>query len=103
MKVREVMTQHPICCTPDTTLEAAACLMCDCDCGAIPVVGDLLTKMPVGIITDRDIVVRGVATGRKGNALVRECMTTPAFTITEDADLDDCIELLEQRQIRRVL
>jgi CBS domain-containing protein len=104
MKVRDVMTKHPICATQDTTLEAVACLMVDCDCGAIPIVGDLLTKFPVGVVTDRDIVARAVATGRSNrDTLAGDIMTAPAFTITEDADLDRCIALMEERQIRRVI
>jgi CBS domain-containing protein len=104
MKVRDAMTRHPICCTPDTSLEAVACMMVDCDCGSIPVVGDLLTKFPIGMITDRDIVARAVATGRPSlDTVAGDCMTAPAFTITEDAELGDCIALMEERQIRRVI
>jgi CBS domain-containing protein len=104
MKVRDVMTKHPICATQDITLEAVACLMVDCDCGAIPVVGDQLTKLPIGMVTDRDIVSRAVAAGRSHrDTVVGDIMTAPAFTITEDSDLEHCIALMEERQIRRVI
>ena len=74
------------------------------DCGAIPVVGDLETRMPLGIVTDRDIVLRTIARGHDPMRLTaRDCMTAPAFTIVEDARLQDCVELLELGQIRRAI
>jgi CBS domain-containing protein len=104
MKVRDVMTAEPTCCTPETSLEAVSRLMIDCDCGAIPVVGDLAAKFPIGIITDRDIVTRVVATGQDARGLtVRECMTSPAITVTADSSLADCLKLLEINQIRRMI
>jgi len=104
MEAKEVMTKQPQCCIADTGLVAVARMMIDSDCGAIPVVGDLETRMPIGVITDRDMVIRAIAVGRNPLELTaRDCMTTPAFTVTKDTDLDDCIEMLEERQIRRVL
>jgi CBS domain-containing protein len=104
MRVRDLMTKHPVCCTPGTSIEDAARLMSQCDCGAIPVVGDLMTRFPIGIITDRDIVMRTIAVGRDPMGLmVRDCMTTPAVTITDDARAHECVQLLELSQIRRVI
>lgn len=104
MKIMDVMTKQPSCCTPDASLEAVARMMIDCDCGAIPVVTDLYGRMPIGIITDRDIVVRAVAAGLDPCGMsARDCMTVPAFTVTEDSSVDECIELLEERQIRRAI
>src|SRR5690349_9683806 len=104
MRVRDVMTQQPTCCTPDTSLEAVARLMVDCDCGIIPVVGDLASKFPIGVITDRDIVTRVLAGGKNPLELTaRDCMTMPAITVTEATRLHDCCDLLEINQIRRVL
>lgn len=104
MKVSELMTIDPTCCTPETSLEAVARLMVDVDCGAIPVVGDLTSRFPIGIITDRDIVVRMIAAGKNPLELTaRDCMTTPAITVTADTTLADCVDLLELNQIRRVI
>jgi len=104
MKVKDVMTSDPTCCTPGCSIENVARMMRARDCGAIPIVGDLETKYPIGIVTDRDIVICAVARGANAAlTTTSECMTTPAYTVTEDADLDDCIELLEERQIRRVI
>jgi len=104
MKIRDVMSEEPTCVTPETSLEACARLMADCDCGALPVVGDLAARFPIGLITDRDIVTRMLAAGK--NPLVhtaRDCMTMPAITITDDTNLEDVIDLLEINQIRRVI
>ena len=104
MQIRDAMTKDPVCCTPDTTIEAAARMMLERDCGAIPVVADLVSRTPVGIITDRDIVTRLVARGIDPLGMpVRECMTAPAVTILDEAGLDDCVELLQLGQLRRVI
>src|SRR5258706_5270110 len=74
------------------------------DCVRILVYEDLLTRQPLGIITDRDIVTRTVAGGRDPMLLVaRDCMTTPPITIDEEAGVHECVDLLELAQIRRVL
>jgi CBS domain-containing protein len=102
MKVRDVMTRQPRCCLPEDTIETAARLMAECDCGALPVIGNV-DRLPIGMITDRDIVVRAIAARRGTQVYVRNCMTTPAITVTEETDLDDCIEMLERAQIRRMI
>ena len=104
MRIQDVMTRNPVCCTPETSIEDVARIMVDRDCGAVPVVGDLFARQPLGIITDRDIVTRAIAAGRDPMHLtVRDCMTTPAVTIVEDARLHDCVQLLELSQIRRAI
>jgi CBS domain-containing protein len=104
MLVRELMTTEPLCCTPDTSLADAARMMVDRDCGALPVVGDLVGRKPLGMITDRDIVTRALAANRDPLGMtVRDCMTSPAVTILEDARVNECLELLELSQIRRVI
>jgi len=98
------MTQDPVCCTPDTTLVEAARLMLERDCGGLPVVGDLSSRIPIGMITDRDIVTRTLAKDRDPKTMtVRDCMTTPAVTVVEETRLHDCVQLLELSQIRRVI
>jgi CBS domain-containing protein len=98
------MTADPTCCTPDTSLEAIARLMVDLDCGAIPVVGDLAARLPVGMITDRDIVIRTLAAGLNPFArAVRDCMTMPAITVIGETLLADVLEILEMNQIRRMI
>lgn len=55
MNIDEIMTAKPACCLPETKLEDVARMMVQKNCGAIPVVDDLQTLKPVGILTDRDI------------------------------------------------
>lgn len=103
MKARDVMTKSPTCATPDARIEAIARMMVQRDCGAIPIVSEE-TGLPVGLVTDRDIVVRSVADGRSSiEVTARDCMTTPAVTVSENQDLSDVVDLLERRQIRRVM
>jgi CBS domain-containing protein len=101
MKVRDIMTPHPRCCSPDAMLAEAARMMLETDVGEIPVSADGLKA--VGVITDRDIVVRCVATGGDPqNSSVQSCMTAPALTLTEDASLEECARLMAGQQVRRV-
>src|SRR5918992_4597322 len=103
MEVKDIMTPDPAVCTPDTSVEWAAGLMVEHDCGEIPVVKDIATMQPVGVITDRDITCRTVAKGLNPLTMtVSECMTTPCITVTPDTSLDECCRVLEENQIRRV-
>ena len=57
----------------------------------------------MGVITDRDIVVRAIAEGRNPLSLTASaCLTSPAITIREEASLDECTDLMEAKQIRRL-
>jgi CBS domain-containing protein len=103
MKVKDVMTPDPACSTPDTTLQRAAEMMVEHDCGEIPVVENMASMKPVAVITDRDIVCRTVAKGLNPLVMtVADCMTGPCVTVTPDTSLDECCRVLEENQIRRV-
>ena len=103
MKVRDVMTVNPTCCTPETGLQEVAQMMVECDCGCIPVVDNLDSKMPVGMITDRDITCRVVAQGRNPLELTaREAMTSTVVSVTPETSLEDCLNQMEESQIRRI-
>jgi CBS domain-containing protein len=103
MNVSEVMTESPTCCTPETGLQEAAKMMVDCDCGCIPVVDSNDSKMPVGMITDRDITCRVVAQGRNPLDLtVRDAMTSTVVSVTPDTSLEECLNLMEESQVRRI-
>ena len=60
MNIRDIMTPNPRTVSPDDSIESAARIMRDEDTGAVPVVQD---GRPVGMLTDRDIVIRAVAEG----------------------------------------
>lgn len=100
MKVREVMTKQPTTVEPDATLGEVATLMKQEDCGSIPVVeGGRL----VGIVTDRDIVVRGIAAGVDPKTQrVSKVMSSDPITIGPDADITDAEKKMAERQIRRL-
>jgi len=100
MKVRELMTTEPTTVEPKATLGELATLMKQEDCGAIPVVeGGRL----VGIVTDRDIVVRGVAAGKDPKMQrVSEIMSADPVTIGPEDDVNDAEKKMADRQIRRL-
>lgn len=104
MDVRNVMTPEPACCLQDSPLVFVASQMVDNDCGQIPVVDDYESRIPLGVVTDRDIVARTVA--RAVNPLglsAVDCMTTPCITVRESDSLQHCCNVMEEHQIRRVL
>ncbi|MGJ7900970.1 CBS domain-containing protein [Lysobacter sp. 1R34A] len=101
MKVDAIMTPSPVKATSSTRLREVARMMLDHDVGEIPIVDE--NGMPVGVVTDRDIVVRLVAHGQDPTQVAaHECMTSPALTIPLDSDVKDCAELMMREQIRRV-
>jgi CBS domain-containing protein len=103
MKVKEIMSKDPACCTRDTSLQDVAVLMVEHDCGEIPVVDNLQSKRPVGVVTDRDIAIRTVALGKNPLDLrARDCMSSPAVTVTPETSVDDCCTVMEENQLRRV-
>jgi CBS domain-containing protein len=103
MLVKEIMTENPECCTGDTGLQEVAKMMVDNDCGCIPIVDGEDSKMPLGMITDRDITCRVVAEGRNPLDLTAaDAMTSTVISVTPDTTLEDCLNLMEDSQIRRI-
>jgi len=100
MKVRALMTTEPVTVAPGATLGEVATLMKQQDCGAIPVVeGGRL----VGIVTDRDIVIRGVAAGTDPKTQrVSTVMSADPVTVGPDDDVSDAEQVMADRQIRRL-
>lgn len=100
MRIKEIMTKAPTCCTPDTTLDKVARLMLDADCGEIPICDG--TKL-VGVVTDRDIACRGFTKGKNPlDTPVREIMTRKVFSVREDESIGDAVELMQKHQVRRI-
>ena len=98
--VREVMTANPECLTADATISDAARIMKNQDTGVVPVLDG---KKIIGMITDRDIVVRGIAEGRDlAGTRVNELMSKSVRTVREGASLDEVIQLMSSAEIRRV-
>ena len=101
MKVKDVMTTSVECVRPETTLQEAAAKMKSLNVGSLPVCeGD----RPIGIVTDRDIVVRAIAEGRDPRlSRVPEVMTDNVVSVPETADVKDAARLMKDRQIRRIV
>jgi CBS domain-containing protein len=103
MKAKELMTPGPACVTATDTVQRAAMLMEEHDCGCIPVVESTGSDRVIGVITDRDIAVRGVGKGRNGDTMVRDLMTTDVASCTPESDMNDVARVMTDRQIRRVV
>jgi|SRR5689334_14367975 len=100
-RVREIMTESPACCTQDTTLDAVAKMMVEHDCGEIPVVD--ADDRVIGVITDRDIVCRIVAEGKNPvEFTAAACMSQPAITVDQNAEIEDAVSIMESHLIRRI-
>ncbi|MEP7212920.1 MAG: CBS domain-containing protein [Acidobacteriota bacterium] len=103
MNVSEIMTDSPACCTPDTSVHDVAQMMVDNDCGCIPIVESEESGKPVGVVTDRDIVIRAVAEGKNPLDLTAaDVMTKSVVTATPNMSVEDCCNLMETQQIRRI-
>jgi len=97
------MTPDPAFCTPETSLEEVAKLMVQHECGEIPIVESHNSLLPIGVVTDRDIVCRLVARGKNPLAYAAEhCMSQPVLTVNSDSPLLEAVELMEKHQIRRL-
>ena len=99
MKISETMTREVKLATPTQTIREAARLMAELDAGALPVAdGDRL----VGMITDRDIAIRAVASGRGPDTPVREVMTQDIKYCFEDQTLEEVAENMGDIRVRRL-
>ena len=99
MRCREIMTSNVRTAAAETPLREVAELMREGDMGSVPVVdGGKL----VGIVTDRDIVVRAVAEGKGPETPVGEAMTSEVFSVKPDDFVFEAIRLMGDRQIRRI-
>jgi len=99
MKVSEVMTREVQTIQPDQTAQEAASFMLSADAGSIPVTdGERL----VGMITDRDIAVRGVAKGNGPDTPVRDLMSNDVICARIDEDCDKVANRMSEAQVRRL-
>jgi CBS domain-containing protein len=101
MKVKEIMTTNVECVGPDTGIIELANKMKTLDVGFIPVCeNDRL----VGTVTDRDIVVRGIAGGKDiSTTRARDVMTKDTFWSFEDQDIKDVAKQMREKDVRRML
>ena len=100
LRCRSIMTSSVKSATPQMTLHEVAQMMREGDMGAVPVVDD--DGKLVGIVTDRDIVVRAVADKLDWQTEVRDVMTTETFSVKPDDFVFQAIRLMSDKQIRRI-
>lgn len=98
-RVKDIMsTDVESCSLLDNAYEVAV-KMKELNVGAIPIVDD---EQLVGMITDRDLVVRGIAEKRPGSSKVEKLMSDQLITVTKETSAREAIELMAQHQIRRL-
>ena len=100
MKVKDMMHKGAEFVAPNTKLQAIAKKMRDHDIGAIPVCED---GRPIGMVTDRDIAIRGLADGKDISALeARDVMTRDVIFCRDTEDAEDALRIMENNKIRRL-
>lgn len=100
-KVKELMETNLVLISPEATLAEAANKMKQADCGFLPV-GE--NDKPLGIITDRDIVIRAIAQGKSPQEVkVRECMTDDVCSCTESDSLADAARVMSENKVSRLV
>ena len=99
MRCSEIMTRDVRTASPGMPLQEVAVLMRDGDMGSVPVVDD--GKL-IGIVTDRDMVIRILANGKGADRPVSEAMTTEIVTVGPDDFVFEAIRLMGDKQVRRI-
>lgn len=103
MKVGEIMTQKPVCCWPSSSTLSAALLMQESNTGFLPVIQDPFTPTLVGVVTDRDLCLHVVASGRDpSSSWVDGCMSNHPISCTDQDDVSRALDLMKNHRIRRV-
>ena len=100
-RIRDVMTSNPAAAEPSTTVLDAAKVMAAEDVGPVPIVeGERL----VGVVTDRDLVVRVLAEGRDpSSTTIGEIASSDLVTVQPDSDLSEAVQLMSRHQVRRLM
>lgn len=98
-KIREIMTDEVYCCTLKDNMYEAAALMKKYNVGCIPVVDG---KKLIGLLTDRDIVIRGIAERHSGSTSINEIMSPNVVCCSPETTVDEAAELMAKHQIRRL-
>ena len=103
MQARDVMCPNPSVVTRNESVARAATMMRERHVGVLPVIDDLRKRHLVGIVTARDIVVRGVASDQEGERCVADLMTQPPLAVVHvDADVDDIVDTMNRERVRRL-
>lgn len=99
----EIMSRAPVCCVPSDTVDVVARVMVTEDIGAIPVVHDLRESLLIGIVTDRDLVIKVVAEGSDPKTVtVGEVMTQEPVACRADSNVAAALDAMAEHQLRRI-
>lgn len=100
MKVKDIMTKDVITAKKDTTFLEIAILMKRNDIGFIPIVED---NTVIGVITDRDIVIRGISNKENHNTMVGKYITQKVISVESSILIDEASDLMAKKQIKRLV
>jgi len=103
MKIRELMTPDPVCCTPEDSAQKVAKILRDQDIGSVPVVMDQSSRKLVGMITDRDLCCSIVAEGLDpASTKIDRLFSLNPVTCREGENINNCEQLMQEHQIRLI-
>lgn len=97
--ISDIMSANPQSADAGDSLRVVAQAMREGDFGSMPVLAE---GRLAGVVTDRDIAVRGVAQGLSGDAAVSEVMTAEPVCVGPDCDLSEAAQIMQAKQIRRL-
>lgn len=101
MKIKEIMTRDVVCCGPDTNLAAAAKMMWDSDCGALPILN--VQGQVMGMITDRDICMAAATKNKPASEItVWETSAGKAYSCQETDDVHTALDIMKREKVRRL-
>ncbi len=104
MQIRELMKESPACILPTDTVETAAQKMKELKCGVLPLCDASGSRVPVGVVTDRDIVLRCIAAGKDPKTMpVSEVCTEKPICCDDDCSAEDAFHTMRERDIGRLL
>jgi CBS domain-containing protein len=103
VKIKEVMSQNPVCCLATDNAQSVARMMYERNIGSIPVVGDHQSKQLLGMITDRDLCCSVIAAGLDPKTTpIEKFITTKAITCRDRENIDNCEKAMQEHQVRRI-
>jgi CBS domain-containing protein len=103
MKIREIMTPGPVCCTPEDTAQKVAKILRDQNIGSVPVVLDQQSRTLLGMITDRDLCCSTVADGLDPKTTkIEKLISLSPVSCRDGENIDACERLMQEYQIRRI-
>lgn len=100
--VSDVMSTNVVPVSLDKHVYDVALNMKEHDTGFIPIVETEDHRKLVGVVTDRDLVLRGIASKNPGSTKVREVMTADVYTVNSTASIDEAAKLMAAHQVRRL-